>query len=64
MSRPKAEGEFALNEPREGKAAGKPGDAAALDGRHFRYVEPRANGSYLCHDHPVYHHAGLWTAAQ
>ena len=43
---------------------GKPGDAAAVDGCHFRHVEPRTYGPDLCQDHPVYHYAGRWAVAQ
>ena len=42
---------------------GKPGDAAAVDGCHFRHVEPRTYGPDLCQDHLVYHYAGRWAVA-
>jgi hypothetical protein len=64
MSRPKAEGEFSLNEPRKGKAQ------ESLVMRLLWTVVISVMLSLaqtvltFCHDYPVYHHAGLWTAAQ
>jgi hypothetical protein len=64
MSRPKAEGEFSLNESRKGKAQERLVMRLLWMVVISVMLSLSANGSHLCHDYPVYHHAGLWTAAQ